>query len=848
MVHVLPVASFTYSPTTNLSIFTSINFFDSSIDLDGTIISWLWDFGDNTTSSSQNPTHMYSNKGIYTINLTIIDNDGHVDYSSQFITIINLSPIADFTYSPERTIAEQDIIFTDLSEDPEGKNISYFWDFGDDSESNEKNPIHRYTEYGTYTVNLTVTDDEGATNSHSTIFTIKLSSSIIFSVFPSIITVEDSVNISGSLSPSFEGIDIRLTYNMPGGPTFIRTITTGSGGIFSDSYIPDATGPWSVISSWNGNSVFEGVSSLETFAVSNISTYLSCSVSQAIIILGEEVTVAGSLSPKLIGKQLDLIFTRPDSSTLHISVLTDTVSDYTHTLIPNMPGNWSIVASWIGEDKYDQTSNSSASFTVQAAPKASFTYSPSSNSSILSLITFSDTSIDVDGTIISWLWDFGDNTSSSIQYPTHIYEDADTYSVTLTVTDNDGYTDTTSHTITIQEATVAPSPVLSSITISVSVFAVPLGGSPVITSGVALGSLINVSGSIHPLISDVPVTLTYTKPDGSTFARNVTTNLGDYTDTFTPDMVGTWDVSTSWEGQAIILGASSSSESFTILQLSTSITCSVLAYEVPLGSSISISGSITPPIRGTTITLTYTRPDGSTFTRTVTTNPGDYTDIYKPDVEGSWTVIASWDGDSIYDSSSSSSKSFTIKKYGCLIATATYGSELSPQVQFLRGFRDNTVLTTFAGSSFMNVFNEFYYSFSPSVASIIAENSILRTIMKGVLYPLIGILHLSSTIFSSFSFAVELGVILAGLLASALIGVVYVLPLALIFSFIKKIKISRKIIHIMGLIWFGSIMTLFIAEVSNSPLIMMISTSVFVIVTLSTTVLTFLRILTKRLI
>jgi hypothetical protein len=120
--------------------------------------------------------------------------------------------------------------------------------------------------------------------------------------------------------------------------------------------------------------------------------------------------------------------------------------------------------------------------------------------------------------------------------------------------------------------------------------------------------------------------------------------------------------------------------------------------------------------------------------------------------------------------------------------------------------------------------------------------------MKGILYPLIGILHLSSIIFSSLSFTIELGVILAGLVASALIGVVYFMPLALILSFVKKIKISRKIIHIMGLIWVGSVMTLFIAEVSNSPLIMMISTSVFVLVTLSTTVLTFLRILTKRLI
>jgi hypothetical protein len=236
------------------------------------------------------------------------------------------------------------------------------------------------------------------------------------------------------------------------------------------------------------------------------------------------------------------------------------------------------------------------------------------------------------------------------------------------------------------------------------------------------------------------------------------------------------------------------------------------------------------------------------FTRTVTTNPGDYTDTHIPDTNGTWTVFASWGGDSTHDSSSSLSKSFIVKKYGCLIATATYGSELSPNVQFLREFRDNTVLTTFAGSSFMTVFNEFYYSFSPNLASIIADNSILRDIMKGVLYPLIGILQVSSTIFSTFSFNLELGVILAGLVASALIGIVYFMPLALILTFMKKIKISRKIIHMMGLILAGSVMMLVIAEISNSPLIMMISTSIFVLVTISTTVLTSLRILLTRLI
>ena len=58
---------------------------------------------------------------------------------------------------------------------------------------------------------------------------------------------------------------------------------------------------------------------------------------------------------------------------------------------------------------------------------------------------------------------------------------------------------------------------------------------------------------------------------------------------------------------------------------------------------------------------------------------------------------------------------------GCLIATATFGSELAPQVQQLRELRDNTVLKTNSGIAFMTAFNQFYYSFSPTVADFERE-------------------------------------------------------------------------------------------------------------------------------
>jgi uncharacterized membrane protein len=128
-----------------------------------------------------------------------------------------------------------------------------------------------------------------------------------------------------------------------------------------------------------------------------------------------------------------------------------------------------------------------------------------------------------------------------------------------------------------------------------------------------------------------------------------------------------------------------------------------------------------------------------------------------------------------------------------LIATATYGSDLAPEVQILRDFRDNSIMKTVAGSSFMIAFNSWYYSFSPYVASNLQTNLAERTVMKGVLYPLVGILWVSSATFDLFRPYPELAALLSGLLASSLIGAIYIgLPFTLVLLRVKRLRDSRR--------------------------------------------------------
>jgi len=133
----------------------------------------------------------------------------------------------------------------------------------------------------------------------------------------------------------------------------------------------------------------------------------------------------------------------------------------------------------------------------------------------------------------------------------------------------------------------------------------------------------------------------------------------------------------------------------------------------------------------------------------------------------------------------------------CLIATASFGSATSPEVQFLRNFRDNQIMSTFAGSTFMEVFNSWYYSFSPDVAHFENTHSIIRSGIRMALYPLIAILHLGSWTFSLLASMPEVAVLLTGILTSFLIGLAYcALPLFLLLIALRRrvtIRMARTI-------------------------------------------------------
>ena len=125
---------------------------------------------------------------------------------------------------------------------------------------------------------------------------------------------------------------------------------------------------------------------------------------------------------------------------------------------------------------------------------------------------------------------------------------------------------------------------------------------------------------------------------------------------------------------------------------------------------------------------------------------------------------------------------------GCLIATAAYGSELAPQVQFLREIRDSTLLSTASGASFMTGFNQVYYSFSPAIADLERENPIFRDMVRAAITPAMYTMNIM-TLADQGS---EVSVLVFGMLSIGAIAGIYVAgPYLTVRTVSRKVRQSR---------------------------------------------------------
>jgi PKD repeat protein len=148
---------------------------NGSSDPDGSIVSYDWNFGDGTSGAGASVTHAYA-AGTYTVTLTVTDNAGATGSATQTVTITPASqpqpPVANPAGPYTGTVGSPVQFNGSGSSDPDGSVASYQWSFGDGGTASTMSPTHAYTAAGTYTVQLSVTDNSGLSGSAKTSVTI----------------------------------------------------------------------------------------------------------------------------------------------------------------------------------------------------------------------------------------------------------------------------------------------------------------------------------------------------------------------------------------------------------------------------------------------------------------------------------------------------------------------------------------------------------------------------------------------------------------------------------------------------------------------------------------------------
>jgi len=143
----------------------SINFdASSSSDPDGQIVSYEWDFGDGGSSDKKVISHIYTSEGSYTVKLTVTDDKGSSVTARKDLVISGKPerpPTASFKIEGNLVAGEEIVFDASSSSDPDGRIVSYEWDFGDGITLSGQRVVHSYLSPGQYLVKLVVKDDAG---------------------------------------------------------------------------------------------------------------------------------------------------------------------------------------------------------------------------------------------------------------------------------------------------------------------------------------------------------------------------------------------------------------------------------------------------------------------------------------------------------------------------------------------------------------------------------------------------------------------------------------------------------------------------------------------------------------
>ncbi|MDH5544143.1 MAG: PKD domain-containing protein [Gammaproteobacteria bacterium] len=400
-----------------------------SQDPDGIIVIYSWDFGDGSTGSGVTPTHTYISDGVFNVTLTVTDDAGDSATASTTATIGlgNQAPVANVNGPYSGMVGDAIAFNSSGSNDPDGSIVSYDWDFGDGSSGTGPNPSHTYIMAGVYNVVLTVMDDAGAMDSAATSATIAEmpvnQAPVANAGGPYEGFAGDMINFDGSGSTDTDGTIIDYHWDFGDG-------STGSG--MNTGHIYGGEGVYNVVLTVTDDAGDTGsATTTVSIGVANVPPTANAG-GPYYGTAGVALMLDGSASSDSDGTITDYAWDFGDGNTGTGAMPMHTYASdgvYTVSLTVTDDAGASMSASTtanISAGNLPPVANAGGPYMVKLGEAIAFD---------------SSASVDNDGSIVSYMWEFGDGNSSADAMPMHTYADAGTYNVVLTVTDNEGAAD-----------------------------------------------------------------------------------------------------------------------------------------------------------------------------------------------------------------------------------------------------------------------------------------------------------------------------------------------------------------------------------------------------------------------
>ncbi len=407
----------------------------------GQIISWAWDFGDETSgvnnnSGLQNPSHVFAQPGTYTVSLIVTTTNTCADTTTRVITIAP-APFAEFAFTSG--CSNDTIQFTSSTYVDPTTTLTWFWEFGDGTTSTDTDPQHIYMSQGVYMVNLTITDTAGCTAM----------------VTHPVSVIPGPVALFNFTAPACSGTDVAF-----------NDMSMAQGSVITSWLWDFGDGNTQLVTAPGNPDVTHVYANAGTYTVTLTVTNLEdCDAETSMnveIVVGptaEFVFEEGCLGTPVAFTDLTTTnggpaivqwlwnFGDPASGVSNTSSLQNPVHIF------NTAGTFTVLLT--------STSASGCQDTIQhsvvVTPLPAVAFMVTSGTCVGAPVSFeADPAVMDVTTIASWEWNFGDGSPvSTSPTPTHIYVVANTFDVTLTVVDNDGCTNTVTQQVTIGALPVA---------------------------------------------------------------------------------------------------------------------------------------------------------------------------------------------------------------------------------------------------------------------------------------------------------------------------------------------------------------------------------------------------------